>query len=246
METEAGTKNDAVSREEALPQPRQVRILVVEDDLAILTGVTINLRHEGFEVIQAQDGETGLKKALDESPDIVILDVMMPGMNGYEVLEEIRRRGIKVPVIMLSAKGLEQDKIMGLDLGADDYISKPFSIREFIARIRAVLRRHQETAPTLLTFGFVEVDTEKHIVLKNGQSVPMTAQEFRMLQYLAEHPDRVLTRKAILEGAWGFDYQGTSRTVDNFVRNLRAKLEEDPENPAHFITVRGVGYRFVR
>ena len=231
------------SPQTAAPVP-PAKVLIVEDDLAILTGVSINLRHEGFALIQAQDGDAGLRKAIDESPDIIILDVMMPGMNGFEVLREIRRRGINVPVVMLSAKGMEQDKIMGLELGADDYISKPFSIRELIARIHAVLRRHRQTSTNNCAFGCVEVDFDEHVVRRSGVEVPMTAQEFRLLQYLLEHPEKVFTRQALIEGAWGFDYQGTARTVDNFVRNLRAKLEEDPEEPSHFLTVRGVGYRF--
>ncbi|MDR0965469.1 MAG: response regulator transcription factor [Myxococcales bacterium] len=220
------------------------KILLVEDDLSILTGLSINLRHEGFEVLQAQDGDRALQRAIDDAPDLMILDVMLPGMNGFEVLKELRRRGSGVPIVMLSAKGMEQDKIMGLDLGADDYISKPFGISELIARIRAVLRRHKLTSASTCSFGCVEIDFEEYRVLRSGIEVPLTAQEFRLLRYLVEHQGRVITRQSLLEGAWGFDYQGTTRTVDNFIRNLRAKLEEDPDEPVHLLTVRGVGYRF--
>jgi two-component system alkaline phosphatase synthesis response regulator PhoP len=224
---------------------RKTRILLVEDDLSILTGLSINLRHEGYEVLQAQDGDRGLQFAFDEQPDLMVLDVMLPGMNGFEVLKELRRRGSKLPVVVLSAKGLEHDKIMGLELGADDYVSKPFGLKELLARLKAVLRRHQTGPSASFRFASVEIDFGQHCVRRDGQTVAMTAQEFRLLKYFLEHPGRVLTRQSLLEGAWGFDYQGTTRTVDNFVRSLRAKLEEDPEEPRHFLTVRGVGYRFV-
>jgi DNA-binding response OmpR family regulator len=224
---------------------RKTKILLVEDDLSILTGLSINLRHEGYEITQAQDGDRALQLALDGEPDLLVLDVMLPGMNGFEVLKEMRRRGCAIPVVMLSAKGMEQDKIMGLELGADDYISKPFGLKELLARIKAVLRRHKTGPASSYGFGSVEIDFGVHRVTRDGVEVPMTAQEFRLLKYLIEHPGRVVTRQALLEGAWGFDYQGTSRTVDNFVRSLRAKLEDDPEEPRHFLTVRGVGYRFV-
>jgi DNA-binding response OmpR family regulator len=224
---------------------RKTKILLVEDDLSILTGLSINLRHEGYEIVQAQDGDRGLQLAQDAAPDLVLLDVMLPGTNGFELLTELRRRGSTVPVVMLSAKGMEQDKIMGLELGADDYVAKPFGLKELIARIKAVLRRHKTGPGASVCFGSVEVDFGQHRVLRGGGEVPMTAQEFRLLKYFVDHAGRVLTRQTLLEGAWGFDYQGTSRTVDNFVRSLRAKLEDDPDDPRHILTVRGVGYRFV-
>lgn len=223
----------------------KIRILVVEDDLSILTGLSMNLRFEGFEVMQAQDGETGLAMALDQQPDVMVLDVMLPGLNGFEVLKELRRRGQQTPVVMLSAKGLEQDKIMGLDLGADDYLSKPFGLKELMARIKAVLRRHRTGPGASYRFGTVEIDFTGQTVTRSGEPVRMTAQEFRLLRYFVEHAGRVVSREALIEGAWGMDYEGTPRTVDNFVRNLRAKLEEDPDEPRHFLTVRGSGYRFV-
>lgn len=223
----------------------KIKILVVEDDLSILTGLSMNLRYEGFEILQAQDGERGLQLAMDAGPDLIVLDVMLPGMNGFEVLKEIRRRGLTTPVVMLSAKGLEQDKIMGLDLGADDYVAKPFGLKELLARIKAVLRRHRTGPSTNFCFVDVEVDFGTHRVTRGGREVILTAQEFRLLRYFIEHPGRVISRQALLEGAWGFDYEGTARTVDNFVHSLRAKLEEDPDEPRHFLTVRGVGYRFV-
>jgi DNA-binding response OmpR family regulator len=223
------------------------RILVVEDDLAILTGVSMNLRIEGYEVLQAQDGRVGLAKALDEAPDLMVLDIMLPELNGYELLKELRRRGRDTPVVMLSAKGMEVDKILGLNLGADDYVVKPFGLQELLARIKAVLRRRYPSAGTPpVTFGNVEVDLVGRTVARAGKPVELTAQEFKLLAHFLAHPGRTFTREELLSGAWGFDYEGSARTVDNFMRQLRTKFEPDPEDPRHFVTVRGLGYRFDR
>jgi len=221
------------------------RILVVEDDLSILSGLAINLKVEGYEVLQAQDGRAGLALAIDGRPDLVVLDVMMPELNGYEVLKELRRRGVDVPVVMLSARGQEPDKILGLDLGADDYVVKPFGLQELLARIKAVLRRRYPSGE-VISFGEVAVDLERKGVTRNGQPVDLTAQEYRLLAHLVENEGRIFTREELLSGAWGMDYEGTARTVDNFIRQLRLKLEPDPESPRHFVTVRGLGYRFER
>ena len=218
-------------------------ILVIEDDLSILTGLSINLRYEGYQVLQAQDGRTGLQKAVDEGPDLIVLDLMLPELNGYEVLRELRGRGSLVPVVMLSAKGAEADKIIGLDLGADDYVAKPFGLPELLARIKAVLRRHPR-ATDVVTFGEVEVDLQAKTVSKSRAPVEVTAQEFKLLIHFLAHPGRTFSRDELLSGAWGFGYEGTARTVDNFVSQLRQKLEPDPEAPRHFVTVRGLGYRF--
>ncbi|MDY7231863.1 response regulator transcription factor [Hyalangium rubrum] len=223
------------------------RILVVEDDLSILTGLSMNLKFEGYEVLQAQDGRAGLAKALDESPDLVVLDLMLPEVNGYEVLKELRRRGRDTPVVVLSAKGQEPDKILGLNLGADDYVVKPFGLQELLARIKAVLRRRYPSAGTPpVTFGDVEVDMVGRTVARAGKPVELTAQEFKLLAHFLAQPGRTFTREELLSGAWGFDYEGSARTVDNFVRQLRLKFEPDPEAPRHFLTVRGLGYRFDR
>jgi DNA-binding response OmpR family regulator len=223
------------------------RILVVEDDLAILTGLSINLRIEGYEVLQAQDGRAGLAKVLDERPDLVVLDVMLPELNGYELLKELRQRGRDTPVVVLSAKGTEMDKILGLNLGADDYVVKPFGLQELLARINAVLRRrYPPTGTPPVTFGDVEVDLVSRTVARAGKPVELTAQEFKLLAHFLAHPGRTFTREELLSGAWGFDYEGSARTVDNFVRQLRLKFEPDPEAPRHFMTVRGLGYRFDR
>ena len=223
------------------------RILVVEDDLAILTGLSMNLRIEGYEVLQAQDGRVGLAKAMDEAPDLVVLDSMLPELNGYELLKELRRRGRDTPVVMLSAKGMEMDKILGLNLGADDYVVKPFGLQELLARIKAVLRRRYPPAGSPpVTFGDVEVDLVARTVARAGKPVELTAQEFKLLAHFLAHPGRTFTREELLSGAWGFDYEGSARTVDNFMRQLRTKFEPDPEAPRHFVTIRGLGYRFDR
>jgi len=228
------------------PTDKRRKVLVVEDDLSILTGLSLNLRYEGYEVLQAQDGIKGLQLAVDEDPEVVILDVMLPGMNGFEVCKELRRRGRDAAILILSARGQEHDKIMGLNLGADDYVAKPFGLKELMARIKAVLRRKGEIADAPpVSFGDIQVDLGAQTVTRLGERVVLTAQEFKLLRYFIEHPGKVLTRELLLEGAWGFGYEGTARTVDNFIRQLRLKLEHDAENPRHFTTVRGSGYRFV-
>lgn len=229
-----------------IAQSSPPRILVVEDDPSILYGLKHNLSYEGFEVMTARDGEEGLRLALERNPDLVVLDVMLPGRNGFEVLKEIRARS-QVGVVMLSAKGAETDKVLGLDLGADDYVSKPFGLAELLARIKAVLRRRQgETNRNDVRFGDVTVRLDAQIVERDGQPIDLTPQEYRLLVFFIEREGKALSRDAILDGAWGHGYEGTSRTVDNFVRNLRVKLEADPERPRHFLTVRGFGYRFTR
>jgi len=223
-------------------------ILVVEDDASIAKGLEKNLRFEGFSVFTAPDGERGLELAVDKAPDLVVLDVMMPRMNGFEVLRELRRRDIQVPVIVLTAKGEEMDKVRGLDLGADDYLTKPFSLPELLARIQAVLRRKRrfEREIERVAFGRVEVDFRARTVTVDGEAIEMTAREIDLLRFFLSREGEALDRQEILNRVWGFDYFGTDRTVDNFINRLRQKLEADPDMPRHFITVRGVGYRFVR
>lgn len=221
----------------------QPRILIVEDDLSILTGLSMSLRFEGYEVLQAQDGRTGLQKAIDERPDLLVLDVMLPQMNGFEVLEELKARGSPVPVLVLSAKGVEADKVMGLNLGADDYMVKPFGLQELLARVRTLLRRRLRDAQ-LVSFSNTTVDLTAKTVSRGGKPVELTAQEFKLLAHFVSHPGHTFSRDELLSGAWGYGYEGTARTVDNFVSQLRAKFEPDPEEPRHFKTVRGLGYRF--
>ncbi|MBL8937975.1 MAG: response regulator transcription factor [Archangium sp.] len=220
------------------------RILVVEDDLSILTGLSMSLRYEGFEVLQAQDGKVGLQKALDEAPDLIVLDIMMPQLNGYEVMEELRKRESKTPVIVLSARGQERDKVTGLDLGADDYLVKPFSLQELLARIRSVLRRRDRDEPQWLSFDDTRIDLRSKTVTRAGVAIELTAQEFKLLAHFVGNPGRTFSRDELLSAAWGYGYEGTARTVDNFVSQLRAKFEKAPDEPTHFSTVRGLGYRF--
>lgn len=224
--------------------PAKPRLLVVEDDASIASGLRMNLRHEGFEVTVVNDGEAGLREALANSPDLILLDVMLPVMNGFEVLRELRRRGSTAGVIMLTAKGLEEDKVLGLDLGADDYVQKPFGLPELIARTHAVLRRRQSQSPPNIGFDDVVIDRHARTVTRAGVPVELSPREMSLLLFLVEHPGRAITRNALLEGAWGLDYDGTERTIDNFVVSLRKKLERDPESPKRFVTVRGIGYRF--
>lgn len=219
-------------------------IVVVEDDRSIAAGLQMNLRFEGHEVRVAHDGSAGLRLALEPDVDLLVLDLMLPELNGYEVLRELRRRSTELPVLLLSAKGAEADKVMGLDLGADDYVTKPFSLQELLARVKAQLRRRDRRKVT--RFGTVEVDLETQQVRRGGNPVPFTPQEFRLLLALLDSRGRTLTREQLLDLAWGLGYEGTARTVDTFMRQLRVKLEEDPEDPRHLLTVRGMGYRFER
>jgi DNA-binding response OmpR family regulator len=222
------------------------RILVVEDDLSILTGVSMNLRFEGYEVLQAQDGAQGLEMAVADAPDLIVLDVMMPRLNGYEVLRELRSRGLRTPVLVLSAKGMERDKVLGLDLGADDYVVKPFGVAELMARVKAVLRRRWGEDGEVIRFGDVAVNLGTRAVTRTEAPVELTAQEFKLLAHLVSNPGRTFSREELLSGAWGIDYEGTPRTVDTFVRQLRQKLEPDPDSPRYILTARGLGYRFER
>jgi DNA-binding response OmpR family regulator len=223
-------------------------ILVIEDDASISKGLKKNLAFEGYSVFVAPDGERGLELAVDKAPDLIVLDVMMPKMNGFEVLRELRRREIDVPVIMLTAKGEEIDKVRGLDLGADDYVTKPFGLQELLARIQAVLRRKRKFEKDFekVSFGQVTLDFTARTATVAGEPVQVTSREFDLLHFFMSREGQALERQEILNRVWGFDYFGTDRTVDNFINRLRQKLEPDPDKPVYFQTVRGVGYRFSR
>jgi two-component system, OmpR family, alkaline phosphatase synthesis response regulator PhoP len=223
------------------------RVLVIEDDRAIALGVRLNLRREGHEVVLAHDGDIGLAEAQKPEIDLVVLDVMLPGRNGFDLLKELRRRGVRTPILMLTAKGMEGDKILGLKLGADDYLAKPFGLGELLARVEALLRRappRDDRAAERVRFGEIEADLGAQTVSRNGAVVDVTPQEFKVLRLFLQSNGRALSRDDILARCWGAEYEGTPRTVDNFVRSLRVKLERDPEEPRHFLTVRGHGYRF--
>ena len=223
------------------------RILVVEDDESIALGLRINLEADGYEVLSAEDGETGLAMARTERPDVVILDVMLPKLNGFQVLQTVRREGLTMPIIVLSARTGEADKVTGLELGAEDYVAKPFSLAELLARVRAALRRGPravEPARTVHEFGDARVDVAARTVTRAGAPVEMTATEFDVLVCFMQSKGRALAREEIFREVWGPNHHGTPRTIDNFIQQLRAKLEIDPQEPRHFLTVRGVGYRF--
>lgn len=208
--------------------------------------LTRYLAAEGFDVVAAEDGEEALERFADRAPALVLLDLMLPKVDGYEVFRRIRERGDGTPVIMLTARGEETDRIVGLDLGADDYVAKPFSPREVVARVRAVLRRAGAGSanPTILDLGRVSVDTGRREVLVDGDPVPLTRMEFDLLAFLASSPGTTFTRAQLLDGVWDFAWDGDSATVTVHVRRLRQKIEMDPSNPRHLVTVWGVGYRF--
>lgn len=222
-------------------------ILIVEDDATLRFSLSMALKTERYHVLQAADGEAGLRMALEDRPDLILLDVMLPKQNGFEVLRALRERDAHVPVLLVTAKGAEEDRVRGLKLGGDDYVVKPFGIQELLARVEAALRRARVHDPTsAIGFADVRVDFAAHEVHKAGRPVTMTALELRLLRHFLEREGRVLSRQAILDAVWGADYFGTERTVDNFVTRLRAKLETEPDKPAHFKTLRGAGYRFDR
>ncbi len=220
------------------------RVLVIEDDLSILQGLELALRREGHQVTTADEGREGLRLALEGAWDLIVLDVMLPGRNGFEIIAALRDAGRDTPVLMLSARSAEMDRIMGLDLGADDYVTKPFSVAELLARTRALLRRRPAAGTeSILSFGDVTLDTGAHRVLKGDRPVELTASEYRVLLLLARAGGRVLSRERILEAVRGPGHHGSPRIVDNFVAQLRAKLEDDPAHPKLIETVRGFGYR---
>ncbi|AKU94402.1 Phosphate regulon transcriptional regulatory protein PhoB (SphR) [Labilithrix luteola] len=222
-------------------------VLVVEDDPSIAIGLRINLESEGYAVTVAEDGERGLELARSISPDLIVLDVMLPKKNGLEVLHDLRAEGRTMPIIILSAKAGEMDKVAGLELGAEDYVAKPFSLAELLARVRAALRRGAGAAVaprTKLAIDDVEVDIAGRSVRRAGEPIEMTATEFDVLVCLMNERGRVLSRDDIFRRVWGPNHHGTPRTVDNFIQQLRAKLERDPQEPVYIQTVRGVGYRF--
>jgi phosphate regulon transcriptional regulator PhoB len=222
------------------------RILVVDDEPHIVELVRYNLLQEGYHVSSAGDGELALEKVRSERPDLVVLDIMLPGLDGLEVCRRLRQESA-VPVIMLTAKSGELERVVGLEIGADDYVTKPFSPRELVARIRAVLRRRSRevSAPTQdpIQVGGLRLDPTTHEVTLNGNPVDLTAREFELLWLLMRHPNRVFTRDFLLEHLWGYDFYGSTRTVDMHVSRLREKIEDDPADPTYIVTVRGVGYK---
>ena len=219
-------------------------ILVVEDDPGIALGLEDDLKLEGYDVEVARDGETALVRARERRFDLIVLDLMLPHKDGYQVCRELRHAGMDAPIIMLTARTQEAEKVLGLEMGADDYVTKPFSPIELRARIKAVLRRTSRDAPAVHRFGDVEVDFLRHEVRRAGRHVDLTPTEFKLLTAFVRHPGRVLTREQLLDEAWGHGVFVTERVVDNQMTNLRKKIEPEPSRPRHLCNVRGVGYRF--
>jgi two-component system alkaline phosphatase synthesis response regulator PhoP len=223
------------------------KILIVEDEPGMVAGLRDNFEFEGYQVLSAVDGVSGLERALADSPDLVILDLMMPRMSGLDVCKQLKSKRPTIPIIMLTARGQEVDKVVGLELGADDYVTKPFSIRELLARVKAVLRRvgSLPKAKDHYTFGDVEVNLQSCQVSRRGRSLDFSSKEFDLLKYFLSHPGEALTRDRLLEEVWGYDKFPTTRTVDAHIVRLRHKLEPKPDDPRFFLTVHGTGYKFV-
>jgi len=223
------------------------KILIVEDDPKMQTGLKDNFEFEGYQVQLASDGKAGMDLWLAGAFDCVILDVMLPELSGFEVLKKVRERGMATPVIMLTAKGEEIDRVLGLELGADDYVTKPFSLRELLARVKAVLRRSEGT--TLLSskiqLGDFEADFSSYSASRSGAPVAMTPKEFEVLKFLSEHRNRTVSRDQLLSNVWGYDESISTRTVDNFILKLRQKIEVNPSEPKHILTIHGTGYKLI-
>lgn len=224
-------------------------ILIVEDEPDMQHGLKDNLEFEGYIVDTANDGDEAIKKILLGQYDLILLDVMIPKVSGFDVCKRVRHKGIETPIIFLTAKGEEFDKVIGLESGGDDYMTKPFGLRELSARIKAVLRRSTNTKheeqESFVKIGKLEVNFENYIAQCNAESVKLTAKEFDILRYLLDHKNSTISRDNILDAIWGYEYQPTARTVDNFILKLRQKIEADPNHPEILITVHGVGYRFI-
>ncbi|MCK4932321.1 MAG: response regulator transcription factor [Candidatus Aminicenantes bacterium] len=225
------------------------RILIIEDDVAILRGLKDNLEYESYEVLTATDGEQGYSLIKEKKPDLIILDLMLPKMSGYEVCRKVRDEGITTPILMLTARGEEMDRVVGLDLGADDYVTKPFSVPELLARIRAIIRRIQKAKtgdlPGELKFGEISIDFKCFEARKGKEILNMSRKEFGVLRLLAARIGEVVTRDELLDEVWGYDQYPTTRTVDNHIALIRNKIEDNPSKPLYLITVHGVGYKLV-
>ena len=229
----------------------QKTVLIVEDEKNIVDILRFNLQREGYRTLEAYDGEDGLAQAVSASPDLILLDVMLPKMNGFDVCKSLRSQGSNVPVIILTAREEESDKVLGLEIGADDYITKPFSMRELIARVGANIRRTAMAAPAtaaasaMPVAGDLSINTDSHPVFRDGKAIDLTQREYELLTFLASHPNKVYSRIALMEQVWNYGYVGDDvRTVDVTVRRLREKIEADPANPVYILTRRGAGYYF--
>jgi len=223
------------------------KVLIIEDEPNMIIGLKDSCEYEGYQVVVARDGKEGLEKASTEKPDIILLDVMLPAMSGLDVCRTLRTRGIETPILMLTARSQEMDKVVGLEVGADDYVTKPFSIKELLARIRAHLRRAAKQVAALESFSFgdVELNFKKYAARKGGEALELSAREFEILHYLIQRRGEIVTRDQLLDEVWGYDSTPVTRTVDNHIARLRQKIEQDPSTPQHIITVHRLGYRFI-
>jgi DNA-binding response OmpR family regulator len=229
-----------------MPAETNFKILIVEDEADMLSGLRDNFEYEGYQVLSAKDGEEGLRRATSEKPDLVILDVMLPKMSGTDVCKKLRARS-RVPILMLTARGQEIDKVAGLEVGADDYVTKPFSIRELLARVKALLRRSDPGRQPIenYSFGSVTVDFTLHRATRNGKPLEFSTKELDLLRYFILHRGETLSRDRLLEDVWGYENYPTTRTVDTHVMKLRQKVEEDASHPRFILTLHGTGYKFV-
>ncbi len=227
---------------------KKQRILVVEDDEALMIGLVENLKFAGYEVVTANDGRRGLELGLKEKPDLIVLDIMLPKMSGYEVCRELRDSGAQMPVMMLTARGEEFDKVHGFENGADDYVTKPFSINELLARVKALLRRGKKSIPAQKIYKFDDftLDMETRILSKKGKEIILTRTEFDLLAFFCLNEGKALSRDVMMNEVWGTEYYGTQRSLDSFVASLRSKIEKKAGKPKHILTIHGVGYKFVR
>lgn len=224
------------------------KILIVEDDPALLTGLSESLSNEQYSVEKAGDGLKGYNLAMKKDFDLVLLDLILPLKDGFDICKDLRKEGRNMPILMLTSKTEEIDKVLGLEIGADDYMTKPFSLKELLARIKALLRRAQPAAPGIeeYSFGNVAMNLKKMEVLKKGDSVKMSATEYKILKYFVEHEGEVITRDKFLDDVWGYDAFPTTRTVDNYILSIRKKIEDDPSSPEHIVTVHTAGYKFIK
>ena len=224
------------------------KLLVVEDEPDMLRGLKDNFEFEHYEVDSAADGESALKQIAACSYDLIVLDIMLPTISGLDVCKRIREQGLTTPIIMLTARGEEIDKVLGLEFGADDYITKPFGVRELLARVKAILRRTENTAaalPDRMSLGPLEMDFAAYTAVRNGEPLSLTPKEFEIMKYLWQHRNKTVTRDDLLTQVWGYDESISTRTVDNFILKLRQKIEEDPASPKHIITIHGIGYKLI-
>ena len=223
------------------------KVLIIEDEPNMVLGLKDSCEYEGYEVSVARDGKEGLEKAATEKPDIILLDLMLPLMSGIDVCRTLRSRGIETPILMLTARSEETDKVVGLEVGADDYVTKPFSIKELLARIRAHLRRAAKQVVEIdsFSFGDVELNFKKYAARKGGRAIDLSPREFEILRYLIRRRGEIVTRDQLLDEVWGYESSPVTRTVDNHIARLRQKIEPDPSEPQHIITVHRLGYRFI-